>query len=319
MDAAVMGLFQRDIPTFLISLCGPFFSTVIIYYFMCKLLPNRLNLYGLIAISLVYSMWFNLRDPALLGTAYHLWMNIFINLWTPFILVFLFQGKFWRRVIVYWYFDIIKVICEAMAFIPIMLYQARHGFHGQWAWIVSSTETSVMAKLVYTLTYLSIFLMISSFSLKIWRRILLKKFQPFYLLFILLPMGQMFSLALLIRPNMGNLLFGILLNFAPDTETLYRFLALFGILLCLVADIALLAYTISHEKKASLEEELHEIRYVTELEQAHYQELEQRRDELAKLRHDFNNQLAAISHLARSGDEGAAQALIESLSREINQ
>jgi len=48
------------------------------------------------------------------------------------------------------------------------------------------------------------------------------------------------------------------------------------------------------------------------------QELEKRSEELAKIRHDFNNQFASVAQLVRSGERNSAQELVEALSKEIN-
>jgi len=318
MNDIVIGLFERGVPSLLLSLGRFFFYEMIVYYFMSKLLPNRLNTCWLIALSLVYTLWSNLRSPALYGTAYHLWMNIFINAWTVFILLFFFKGKFWQRAIVYWYFDIIKTMCEAAAYVPILLYDAYRGLHSEWGGIISFMESSMVPNLLYIFTFLSLFLVLGFFALKMWRRLLLKKFELFYLLFIILPMGQQFSLALVVHPNMGNPLFGIFLKITPDVNAVYHNHALIGILLCLAADLVLLVYAISQEKRTAMEGELREIRYQMELEQSHYRELELRREELVKIRHDFNNQLASIGQLIRLGEDGPARELIDSLEAEIN-
>ena len=91
-----------------------------------------------------------------------------------------------------------------------------------------------------------------------------------------------------------------------------------GLLLSLASDLALFTYVMSQGEKTALEKELQEARCQMELEQARYQELEQRREELAKIRHDFNNQLASIAHLVRSGEVGSAQELIDTLAKSIN-
>lgn len=318
MDAVVVNLLEHGVPNLVVSFGVFFFFEMMVYYFMCKLLPNRLNIYVLIALSLVYALWSNLRAPALFGTGYHLWMNLFINVWTIFILIFFYRGKFWRRVIVYWYFDIIKTMCEAIAYVPIMLYHAHRGFRGEWDSIVSSVTSNAMLRLLYLFTFLFLFVLLGFLSLKIWRRLLLQKFQPFYLLFIVLPMGQRYSFAHVLHPNMGDLIFGILVRFSTDLTTIYHILALFGISISLVATVAILYYVLSYNKRGAIEAELRETKRVMELEQAHYRQLEQRSEELAKIRHDFNNQLASVTQLVRSGDSASAQALIGALSQEIN-
>lgn len=318
MNAVVANLLEKDVLSLLVAFGKPFIFAMMEYYFMRKLLPNRINKYGLIALSFVYALWVNLRDPALLGTAYHLGMNIFINAFTYFIIIFLFQGKLWRKVIVWWYFDVIKTLCEAVSYVPILLYQANRGFSGEWAWIASSVESNAMLSLLYMSVFLTLFLVLCFLSLTIWRKILMQKFHPFYLLFIALPMGIRYSLARVFRPSMGDSYLVILIRFIPDLETCYYILSLYGIFICLVADIAILYYVLSYDKRAAVEAELREAKRVMELEQARYSEVEKRSEEMAKIRHDFNNQLASIVHLISVGEDGTAGEIISSLTNELN-
>ena len=81
--------------------------------------------------------------------------------------------------------------------------------------------------------------------------------------------------------------------------------------------IALLYYVVSLENKARLEEELRDTRYRMELEQAHYRSVEIRQEELSRIRHDFNNQLAVICSLMSSGEEDEAQQMIRQLGDDI--
>lgn len=91
--------------------------------------------------------------------------------------------------------------------------------------------------------------------------------------------------------------------------------------ICLVlaggAGIALLHYVVSLENKAALEEELRDTRHRMALEQAHYKAVEVRQEELARIRHDFNNQLAAIGYLIRMEETSDAEKMIRQLSADI--
>lgn len=83
------------------------------------------------------------------------------------------------------------------------------------------------------------------------------------------------------------------------------------------AIIALLHYVVSLENKAALEDELRSTRHAMELEQIHYKSVEERREELARIRHDFNNQLAAIGYLIRMEETADAEKMIRQLSADI--
>ena len=318
IGAHMMDVHAINSQNFIFSFARPFFTVFFVYYFMHRLLPNRLNVYTIALITSVYVFWHNLTSASLFGTRYHLLMNLFINALTLFVVLFLFKVKVWRKVIVWWYFELIKGMCEAVSYAPILLYLDKSGFRGQWPQIVSSVEAAPMLQLLYMAALAPLFLLFGFLSLTVWRRVLMQKFHPFYLFLIALPMGHRYSLALVIRPNMGDLFFGILINFVDGAQTAYRILSLLGIFSCLVAGIAIFYYILTHEKRAAIEADLREAKRVMELEQARYMEIEARGEELAKIRHDFNNQLMSIIQLIRAGEDAAAKDIFTALSGEID-
>ena len=84
------------------------------------------------------------------------------------------------------------------------------------------------------------------------------------------------------------------------------------------AILALLHYVVALENKTALEEELRDTRHRMALEQAHYKAVEIRQEELARIRHDFNNQLSTISQLIRMGEADDAQTMIRQLGEDID-
>lgn len=318
MDVIVASILEKDAPNLLLSLADSFFHQFTVFYFMRKLLPNRLNIFALSVLALVYSLWFNLATPAFFGTTYHFWMNIFVNSLTWFVIIFQFHGKVWSKVMTYWYFDMLKTMCQTASYVPIMLYRMNLGFDGGWSEIRASVSSDYVQKLVCLSVLIFMFLFLGHMSLKIWRGLLLQKFQPFYLLFLILPFGQKYSFARVFIPGMGDVIFGVMINFIGDVGTIYQMLALFGIFACIVADIAIVFFIYSHDKKAAAEAELQEAKRVMELAQAEYDEVEKQGDELAKIRHDFNNQLMGVIQLVAVGENTAAEEIIDALSGEIN-
>lgn len=75
----------------------------------------------------------------------------------------------------------------------------------------------------------------------------------------------------------------------------------------------------SLEEKQALEIQLQETRHTLELEQAHYQSMEEQREKLSHIRHDFKNQLASISALLQMGEDREARDMIGSVSRMIDE
>ncbi|MDR2615256.1 MAG: hypothetical protein LBC28_01615, partial [Oscillospiraceae bacterium] len=233
MGAVMANLLSTDLPLLLTVFGRYFFSVLIVYGFMYKLLPSRLNAFVLISLALIHSLWSCVNwssyygAPDLFGTAYHFWMNTFINVLTYFIIIFLFRGAFWKKLIVWWYIDVVKTMCEAVAHVPVLLYHAGHGENGDWAWLVLSVESNATLKLLHMSAMISLFLLLGYLSLTIWRGILMRKFHPFYLLFIALPMGIKYSLSYVFHPGMGDWFLWILINFT-DLKTSYYILSIFG-------------------------------------------------------------------------------------------
>ncbi|MDR1060500.1 MAG: hypothetical protein LBL83_04645 [Clostridiales bacterium] len=322
VDAIVASLLEQGAWTLLLTLAIHFFRAFIVYYFMYSVLPSRLNILALAAMALVYAAWCMLRlngDPSLLGTRYHFWMNMFINAWTYFIITFLFQGKFWKKLITWWYIDVVKSLAEAVAYVPVMFCGASRGFRGEWSEVALSLESDITLKLLFALVNFALYALLGFLSLAVWRRLMLKKFEPFHLLFIALPMALKYTLSHVFRPSMGDWFFGIIYSFVPDVSAAYTILSLLGIALAFLAGVATLYYVLSYDKRAAIEAELRDAKRSMEIEQARRTEVERRGEELARLRHDFNNQLASIVQLARAGEDGTAQEIISALSNEINQ
>lgn len=291
---------------------------MILYYFMYKLLPSRFNRYTLVAVAFIYSLWYNLRKTELYGTSYHLWMNVFINVFTFAILLFVFQGRFWKKIIIYKYFEIIRFMCETMAFVPLFLYYDYLGYRSKWPELMNVIKSDEILSLIYMIANVALFLIIGFLSSCIWCRLSMQRFHPFYLLFIALPTGQMYSLSNVLHPGMGDLYFGIACMFVADVELSYRILAVFGAATSLISSIALFFCILSYDKRVSVEKQLQESRRMMELAQARYEDIECQSEKLSKIRHDFNNQLASITQLIRFGEEGPARELLDSLGAEID-
>ena len=123
-------------------------------------------------------------------------------------------------------------------------------------------------------------------------------------------------------PHVGAFLFIIggqmiysmtqLLEFLSQTPNINPWAAV-GIVFMTVGNLALLKILLSTSQKSELEKSLNDIQHIRELEQMHYTAMESRRHEMAKIRHDFNNQLTAARHLAASGKTEDAERLLSEL------
>ena len=318
MNAALLELRELGLPVLLAAFAMPFFSSAAHYYIMRKILPNRLNICVLIAMSAVYAIWYNLRSPGLYGTNYHFFMGLFINAWTPCMILFFFKGKIWKRAIVWIYLEFTLSMCKAVSLVPVLLVSNRRG--DAWAWSVSllHAELSPAQNLLYILTFAALAALTGYLSCKIWRRLPLIKFRAFYVLFIALPLGQQNSLSHVVQPDMGDLLFGLFIFLGVPETQIYNALSLFGVVVSLASSAALLYYIVSHEKRAAVDTQLHNAKRELELEQTRNREAARQSEEMAKIRHDFNNQLASILQLVRSGEDKTAKEIVDALTDEIN-
>lgn len=85
------------------------------------------------------------------------------------------------------------------------------------------------------------------------------------------------------------------------------------VLLSFVYGMALVILAFNQSDKEHIQKELVEMTYQTRLEQQHYRHIEEKREEVAKLRHDYNNLLSSSLGLLREGRHDEAEELLASL------
>jgi len=198
-----------------------------------------------------------------------------------------YSGELWKRYAVVTTFFIINILSSMIGFsVGLMIYN-QHDY--------MSSTTALLLQFIFTVTTMVTFSTMAVFA---WRMILSRKFRPYFLLLIVMPAGQFLT--------MHTYWFHF-----------FEWVWILGNVITLVGNIVLLMYVVSLENKTAVEEELRETRYIMELEQANYRNIEERREELMKIRHDFNNQLAAISTMIEVGENGSARDMITTLSKEI--
>jgi signal transduction histidine kinase len=86
----------------------------------------------------------------------------------------------------------------------------------------------------------------------------------------------------------------------------------------IVADIVYMYFISDIEKKAVLEREVSSLKYARQLEEQHFKQIEEKRYEVAKIRHDINNQLASIKSMVHSRHIEQAEELIGELENTVS-
>ncbi len=138
--------------------------------------------------------------------------------------------------------------------------------------------------------------------LLIWKRWVMKRVYDTksFFVFLFFPLGQVF---LLISHN--EEFFSIR---ATGSVSLY-----IGIVIGLFADILLLATILRQQQMREIEAKIGEMKQTWEVEKKHYEEIENRREELAKIRHDMNEQFILMKELLKQDDREKVGEMLDTL------
>lgn len=264
------------------------FSNLLLLLFPAQIVPLKLSKPKTVLLAALYSLF--VIPKFYFGIfSYPVYL---INIGALAILVampfLVYEGKLWKRLLVFFWFWILQFSSDA-CMTGFVTADGDTTYVQLWTW---------NEWLRYWFISLFLYLSFCSVSLLALRMMTMRKFRFFYLLFLLYPLSLFFFIYSRVFPLNNGFWFT-------------------GLGLGVVAELFLLFYTINQEKKAELEEELKSVRHRMELEQTHYQMVEERREELAKIRHDFNNYLAAIGRLVRMGENEDAWRLIGQLTEDI--
>ena len=270
----------------------PFFVYLIHPVFMGMVIPSRLKRWWHFVLLAAFVALFNI--PKAIWGIYSLQAEIFrVIAVFPLLIgipLLFFEGPVWKRILV-----------------NLLMFSSQAVGEGVAVWAVTTptrvriedvVANSVTDSLIYMAIAIVCIIMVDSLLVIFARSMQGEKFLSVYIPLICIVLG----------------LWGTFYAYISDASGLVCCICM---LLAGGSIIALLYYVVSLEKKAILEEELLSIRHRMALEQAHYRSVEIRQEEMARIRHDFNNQLAAISLLIRNGEERDAQQMIERLGADI--
>lgn len=89
--------------------------------------------------------------------------------------------------------------------------------------------------------------------------------------------------------------------------------SIIGILIGITADVLLLVLLLRQQRMQEMSIHLKEIEKAWEVEQNHYRDIEMRREELAKVRHDLSEQFMVIQQLIHKSDNEKAEEMLNTL------
>ena len=200
-------------------------------------------------------------------------------------------------------FDMMINVCIDMLLLGIMVVMNMNDFQTSED---IYTFDRMIASLIFTVMCIPLKYLYSVLWNKVVNRTVSAKLNPTLILF---PLAQIFAMICIVADHAGN-------QDVPQHPVLRSnstIMLTIAFLTFLIADAIYMYFISDIEKKALLEQELSSLKYARELEEQHFREIEEKRYEVAKIRHDINNQLAAIRSLVKLGHTEQADELLGEL------
>ena len=158
---------------------------------------------------------------------------------------------------------------------------------------------------VMNITAEAVLVLVYMCTLQLWNLIRDRRLIKGYLPTLLLPVSQA---CFALRFNVG-------VGGHSDSYSMAFFL---GAILGLCLDIYWMYELLYRSRRTEAERKLKEMHHVMELEHVHYQEIESKREEVAKIRHDINNQILTARHLISGGDTERSEHMLDQLMEQVS-
>ena len=141
--------------------------------------------------------------------------------------------------------------------------------------------------------------------LQLWNLIRNRHLIKGYLPLLLLPISQGF--------------FSVWADLSEENRASSYSIAFFlGAFLGFCLDIYWMYELLYRSRRTEAERKLKEMQHIMELENIHYQEIESKREEVSKIRHDINNQILAARHLISEGDTERSEHMLDQLLEQVS-
>lgn len=212
-----------------------------------------------------------------------------------YMVIFL-EGYLWQKIL----FNIFQAICSFTAeMISSVILNDELSKAG-----ILSYESSAMV--MYLIHIYIIFSLLFLLFLFVWKKLFSSGSYnlKIYFIFCIFPISQIII--------MGSINKKIYEEFVPGDM-----ITLLGILVGVLADVLLLATLLKQQSMQEMSIRINEIEKAWEIEQNHYREMEARREELAKIRHDLSEQYIVIQELLHRGEYDKAAEMLTILSEYV--
>ena len=207
----------------------------------------------------------------------------------------LFKDKVWAKVCAVVVYYCSALMAEVITFSILGEESASNAF-----------GDGIEALIVNMLAMIILFCILGTIVL-VWNILLKKNYVPKHIvLFLLFPLGQICMID--IWPQLikqGNM------------ELENQFTMFLGLFIGAIADAILFYIMFKQGEKEEMQRKLAEIEQVMELEREHYNMLKESQEELAKVRHDFNNQLTVALQMMEDGNKETSREMLEEMRQEL--
>ena len=203
----------------------------------------------------------------------------------------LLKGYLWQKVL----FVILEVVCSFFAEMCVQII-----WNDKFAqYDTLSLDMPFMLQMnVYIYMFLTILYVMCLF---LWRKIIGKSYDlKVFFLFSVFPVSQI----LLLSSINDKIYTGI---------TASGLVAIMGFLIGIISDVLLLYILLKQQSMQEMKVRIVQMQMAWDAEHAHYEEIESRRNELAKIRHDLNDHFIVIKELLNSGENGKANEMLDTL------
>lgn len=203
----------------------------------------------------------------------------------------LLKGYLWQKVL----FVVLEVVCSFFAEMCVQII-----WNDKFAqYDTLSLDMPFMLQMnVYIYMFLTILYVMCLF---LWRKVLRKAYDlRVFLLFSVFPVSQI----LLVSSINDKIYTGI---------TASGVITICGFFIGILSDIMLLYILLKQQSMQEMKVRIVQMQMAWDAEHAHYEEIESRRNELAKIRHDLNDHFIVIKELLNSGENGKANEMLDTL------
>lgn len=208
-----------------------------------------------------------------------------------------FQGYFWQKVL-FRFGNIIMMTLGEVVAAALLVNKVGVDINTITFYDAKMLYLNMAETLMCTLCY--------ALSLMLWRIFMSKRNKNVsrFLVFCIFPISQ------------------TVLLMSMDSNVYYEkggnlILVAIGVILSIAADIMLLYTLVRQQKMQGMSEQIDELTKAWETERNHYREIEDRRENLAKIRHDMNEHLNIIKELMKRGEYTKVNAMLDTLTEYV--